>query len=128
MGWTILLDWRLWLGLAFVGLGAWAAIQTSRLHGCQDRLAASQQMVENLEDRIRLQNAAVERLKAESDKKTAAAATGLQEARQATQPAVRESARLRSAAAKTEAPDVPREANCQPSGADRAVATLREGL
>jgi ABC-type taurine transport system substrate-binding protein len=123
----ILLDWRFWLGAALVACVAIGAIQTARLGGCQDRLAASQQRVAILEDGIRQQNAAVDALKAAGDARVAEAAKVAGKAISEAVAARSEAERLRRAAAAAPEP-VARPTGCPASGADRAVATVREWL
>jgi len=129
MMWLTLLrsPWT-WVAAALLGMGAWGGVQTFRLHGCQDHLVAAKEENAALRERIAAQNAAVDRLKADSDARMADASRKLQEAAGATRKAVDEAARLKALAAKARQPERPRPLSCQPSGADRAVSTIREGL
>lgn len=134
MNWTVLLDWRLWLGLAFVALGAAVAVQTARLSGCRESLDAAQQKIGILGAQLAQQNAAVEALKQAGDAKVKQAENGLIGLREPTKAASTEAARLR-AWVKPKAPQnassqaAPKEGvSCPPSKADRAAALIREGL
>lgn len=124
---TLLLDYRFWAAMLLAGLIAWGTIQTARLAGCQDSLAAARQQIAVMGAQIRQQNAAVDAMQAERAAKLAESEKALQEARRATQAAVGDAARLRAAAARA-ARDVQPQPGCRPSGADRAVKVVREGL
>ena len=121
MGWSLLLDLRFWIGLCFVLLASFAAVQTGRLAGCKAKVEAQAQEIAALGDRIRLQNAAVEKLRAESDKRLTQAATAAQAARRAGSQASAESDRLKSLL------DAHRESSDKCS-AGEAVQQIRSGL
>lgn len=125
----LLAHWRA-LGALILVAALAAYIETIRveLDLCHTKLAAAQQENTALRDRIKLQNDALDKLKAEGDRKTAAGAQALQDAITATQKAVGEAARLKALASKSRSPEQPRPANCPASGADRAVTTIRQGL
>ena len=106
------------IGIAAAG-GA-IAIQTGRLHSCQDHNAALQQQIVGLSAQIEAQNAAIAVLKAEGDRRVAAASKGAKAAREATVAARSEAQRLRDAA------KAPGGAVACPAG--RAVQTIRGGL
>jgi len=128
MPWLLLRSPWTWVAAALLGLGAWGGLQTFRLHGCQDHLVAAKEENAALRDRIKDQNDAVDRLKADGDARVADASRRLQEAAGATRKAVDEAARLKALTAKARQPEKPRPLSCPPSGADRAVSTIREGL
>lgn len=124
-------NWRI------VGLTLFAAviagwILTLRLERdrARESLAAARQEVAALEDRIRLQNAAVDALKVESDRKVKDASERLAEAQEGTHAARTEAERLKVAAkaASSQKPSSGPAPGCPPSGADRAVETIRGAL
>ena len=121
MGWSLLLDLRFWIGLCFVLLAGYAAVQTGRLSACKSKVEAQAQEITALVDRIRLQNAAVEKLKADGDRRVTQAATAAQAARRAGSQASAESDRLKSLL------DAHRESSGKcPAG--EAVQQIRSGL
>ena len=122
-------NWKL-IGIALLvaGVAAWVFTLKVELGMCREHLESAKHENAALRQKIVIQNAAIDRLKADSDRKMADASKALQDALQRGQPQVRESARLKAAASRPATPEQPRPADCPASGADRAVATIREGL
>lgn len=121
---SLLFDWRVWLAAAVGVLGLAVWVQTERLNVCRDGLVAERQKVAFLAGEIGRQNAAIDALKAESDRRVGEASKGLAKATTDAQAARGEAARLRITAKEAGAQKAPAQA-C-PAG--RAVATIRRGL
>ena len=122
-------NWRL-IGIALLvaGVAAWIMTLKVELGMCREHLESAKQENAALRDRIVLQNAAVEKLKTDSDQKVADASKAVQAAIAASQPQAKEASRLRTVAAQPRPPEQPRPANCPASAADRAVSVIRQGL
>jgi len=57
MLWALILNWRVWAVLAYVGLAGWGALQTWRLGNAQDELALVQGQFDLFKDRVAAEGA-----------------------------------------------------------------------
>lgn len=106
------------------GFGAW---EKHRADAAVQQVEAAKQEIKALGVQISTQNAAIDGLKADGDRRVKAAADGLAAAQAAAGAAQRQAGTLREAL-KTATNLRGPAAGCAPSGADRAVAAIRANL
>lgn len=118
----------LWLaaGIAFAAVGAWGTYERWQAQRYETMYAAEVERVKALGVQISTQNAAVEALKSDQDKKVAKAEAGLKAVQDRVRALSAEATRLGAQAAAAKA--TARPGGCTPSGADRAVEAIRKGL